>query len=550
MKYKKDKDLEFLKNLNDKELDSLVQILTEVTSEELTKRDIYKEFEGKHSIYWEEIAAELQYFGGNSISNIVRGNGVEYAEILRDVCKSLNLEFNTYLSTEEIEEILLNYERKENFLAKIKTTTNSLKTEDLTTFLAGLPVGLPLFFIKKLTDPAYRVTIKAIYEIASLRKKCNEKLTSTNIKPHNINDIKYKETFPLIDKEENIEMAKINIIEKDSCKEIAFYDDKNEKNTIVDKQLISDIFKGIISTPNQTVELVFSKEVTEGLKTGAFKIVKDRAYVNVPGKKGIREHAKVITSGQGKQLLVGGYQLLSIAVAQSHLADIGHSLNSIKILLEQIKENAESNDKAQIQGSIEYLADIIKSPHIQETLNKHEVKNQIENIKRDFRIYKNKLLNDYDNLNKQVKNLKDNDKFGTENTFNDLKSSIKDIKPLKLRYDLLTNLSLCILIINYFMGSKEDSYIINNCEFDNKLKEIHNQIKEKSNSLKSYFNTKDTIVERKKILVILQEDSNKEFEFINNNYNKKLKTINSNEQSIIFSLDENNNIDKYAIKYA
>lgn len=545
MKYREDKDLEFLKNLKDIDLNSLVQILTEVHSEELTKREIYKEFKGKHNIYWEEIATEFQHFGGNSISNLVRGKGVLYAEILRDVCKSLNIEFDTYSSTKEIEEKLLSYERKENFLEKIKTTSNSLRIEDL----AAVFVSLPVFFIKKLTDPAYRVTIKAIYEIANLRNKYNKKSPSIKIESNNIEYLEYKESFPLINKEENIEMGKINIIKKDSCKEINFYNKEEDKNSIIDKQLFADIFKGIISTPSETVELVFSPKVTQGLKTGAFKLIENRAIVIDTSTGKIKEHAKVITSGQGKQLLAGGYQLLSIAVAQSHLADIGYSLNSIKILLEQIKENAESNDKAQIQGSIEYLADVMKSPNIQETLNKNEVKNQIENIKRDFRIYKNKLLNDYDNLSKHVKNLKDNDKFGTENTFNDLKSSVKDIKPLKLRYELLTNLSLCILIINYFMGSKEDSYIINNSEFEDKLKAINKQITDKSNSLKSYFNLNDTIEERKKILELLQKDSNKEFEVINNYYNKRLKTINSNEQSIIFSLDENNNIDKYAIKY-
>ena len=44
MKYQKDKDLEFLKNVKSQDLENLVQILTSTKTEELSKRDIYKEF--------------------------------------------------------------------------------------------------------------------------------------------------------------------------------------------------------------------------------------------------------------------------------------------------------------------------------------------------------------------------------------------------------------------------------------------------------------------------------------------------------------------------
>ncbi len=88
MKYQKDKDLEFLKNVKSQDLENLVQILTSTKTEELSKRDIYKEFYPNHSIYWEEIAAELQYFGGNTVVNIIRSKGVLYSEIVRDVSKT------------------------------------------------------------------------------------------------------------------------------------------------------------------------------------------------------------------------------------------------------------------------------------------------------------------------------------------------------------------------------------------------------------------------------------------------------------------------------
>lgn len=59
-------------------------------------------------MYWQEIAEEIQTFGGNSIANIFRfGRGVKYREILIDVCKHLKLKFNESANTTSIERVLL-----------------------------------------------------------------------------------------------------------------------------------------------------------------------------------------------------------------------------------------------------------------------------------------------------------------------------------------------------------------------------------------------------------------------------------------------------------
>ena len=72
MKYIKDKDLDFLGDLESKDLDNLVKILIKPLTQELTKREMYKEFYPEHSIYWQDIASELQHFGGNTIANVIR----------------------------------------------------------------------------------------------------------------------------------------------------------------------------------------------------------------------------------------------------------------------------------------------------------------------------------------------------------------------------------------------------------------------------------------------------------------------------------------------
>lgn len=551
MKYIQDRDLEFLKNIESKKLNTLVGILTSTKSEELTKRDIYKEFEPNHKVYWEEIAAELQYFGGNTIINIARGKGVLYAEILRDVTSSIGIDIDKYALTKDIEDKLLKFEKNKNLLENIKNKFRNLNTENIAAETPLLlltrmtPWSLPALLVKKLADPAYRVTIKAVYEIAKLRQEYNNDMRNTKKTNTSKNQLEYDKTFPLIRTDNNVEIGKINIIKADSCKEIDFYKNEDSTKITINKQLIADACKGIISTPNQTVELVFSPEVAEGLKNGTYKLLENRTIVVNTSTGKIKEHATVITSGQWKQLLTGGYQLLSIAVAQSHLADINHRLDSIEKQLEHIKNKLENEDKAKIKGTIEYLSDLIKNDNFLETLNKQEVKAEIESIKRDFKIYKNKLHDDYNTLKEQLKKIEDKDTFGTENTFNNLKKTIKDIEPLVARYELLMNLSLCMLLISHLINLQENSNTVN--EFNNVIENFNKQIDIKSGLLKSYFNLDDTIRERKKIITLLQKNVNKNIDRIKCNYDTQVQKINSYKHSIIFSLDENGDIDKYAI---
>ncbi len=114
MAYRDDADLEFLSQCSDEDLNDLVQCLiydkdgkTRLT-EELSTTAAYKQFSPKHSMYWKEIAAEIQCFGGNTFATIVRGGkGVLYKEVLCDVCDKLKVNYNKKSSVDLIESNLL-----------------------------------------------------------------------------------------------------------------------------------------------------------------------------------------------------------------------------------------------------------------------------------------------------------------------------------------------------------------------------------------------------------------------------------------------------------
>lgn len=111
--YRGDENLEFLKYCDNDDLEILVNYLIYDenkklrTTEELTETEEYKKYGTNYKSYWSKIAAELQYFGGNSVLNTFRGHGVLYREVLTDVCDKMSVQYNNKNSITEMETYLL-----------------------------------------------------------------------------------------------------------------------------------------------------------------------------------------------------------------------------------------------------------------------------------------------------------------------------------------------------------------------------------------------------------------------------------------------------------
>ena len=559
MKYQKDKDLEFLKNVKSQDLENLVQILTSTKTEELSKRDIYKEFYPNHSIYWEEIAAELQYFGGNTVVNIIRSKGVLYSEIVRDVSKTFGIKSNENESIEKLEENILNIDREKGILNSIKQQALGLDLKD-GLFLIGTrlnPFINVAFVFKKLSDPAYRITTEAVIEIAKLRKKYkNLSAVIVANQPKEKKDLKlnYSNSLVLEDKEENTKIAEIKVLDIASSDLVSFQQKNDEENLQNIKHLISDITKGIIGTSNQTVELVFSPEVQKGLANGTYKLLDNRAIVvNSTGGR-IKEHATILKSGQGKQLLTGGYQLLSVAVAQSHLADIEKRLKNIENTLNDIKTHLENDDISKLLGSIKYIISEVKNESDLTDIRK----NKIEDIKYKAFQWREKLSLEISDCLKKIKNIQHKDTFGTENMYKEIASIIKDdMSRLKYKYELLMELHILLTMLDNFINPSENGFKTINLDLEDisiKIQDFYPSLENKCKLLKSMFNQNDTLEERKKTLNILQNNYKSDFDNLILDYKEKynfvcnkFQKINSGEVSIILSLDENSEIQKYLI---
>lgn len=114
MAYRDDSDLEFLAQLKSEDLNDLVYCLTHDKdgsvrfTEELTNNDFYKNNYPDHQKYWHLIAAEIQCFGANGFATLLRGGkGVQYKEVLMDVCDKIKVNYNKKSTAERIENQLL-----------------------------------------------------------------------------------------------------------------------------------------------------------------------------------------------------------------------------------------------------------------------------------------------------------------------------------------------------------------------------------------------------------------------------------------------------------
>lgn len=136
-----EKELEFLKNLSNEQLQPIVKLMKDRITDELSEE---AKTNPKENI--EEITNELKKYAGNTIVNIFRGEGISYREALEDVCKKQKVKFNENVPTEILGEALIekvisdsfdkmNDKEKENFLEELKENIGEKEFEK---FLKGV----------------------------------------------------------------------------------------------------------------------------------------------------------------------------------------------------------------------------------------------------------------------------------------------------------------------------------------------------------------------------------------------------------------------------
>jgi hypothetical protein len=220
--------------------------------------------------------------------------------------------------------------------------------------------------------------------------------------------------------------------------------------------LASDFLKAGASIPGKTIRLVFKPEIAQGLKDGTYTLMRTKSgevladAVDVTGQ--VAGKGRIVQAGSARQLAVGAFQLVSIAVAQAHLADIERSLGKIKSGISELIERLEAADQANISGAIAYLSEIAQ--HMKDGQRPIEVSSEkshvIESINHQGFAWRNKVQGDLVDLTRRIRNLTDKDTFGTTNTHKELRELVRNIQPLLVRYGLLLQLAaVSNMIVTY-----------------------------------------------------------------------------------------------------
>jgi len=513
----------------DEELYPLVELIIGKKTNSLIKNDKYIKFKPHHTKYYDVIAEEIRYYGSSSIGSLYKDN-VDYSTIVKDVAIFLDLPI----------------EENEDIVTIEKQIYNILKIEymDIENNLNGLFSFVMKKFLKKTVKPkitfnplseitriidglkSYDVTVPSVAYIAYLRKKILKRLFTKNELYNKLELLSIScDKGTLVD---------IFIIEnnKESLLNNATKLNIDKINPLLSLIPNLAIFKNVKNT--RYMEVVINGDLSQ--RTGGGYI----AMTHEGGK--IKEHATLFEPDKLNNLINTGvlFHIASFVVAQKHLADINNQLKNINKKIDKIIEFQQDKRISSIEGKLQYLNIIskdLKNIHISE----------LETIDRELLEIERHLFKDLDKIIRS--NINDEDIFGSESFFNNMKDIMQE------SYIVWNTLLLCLKVRLYSV------FLYNTLE-NNKLIQIKkddistkfNILFEKSNDINkkfliyitqidSIFNLESTLKERKLILLKQHNNFIKNREIEKANMKSYLLNKNNNQKAnIILELDNNSKV--------
>lgn len=280
------------------------------------------------------------------------------------------------------------------------------------------------------------------------------------------------------------------------------------------RQLALDTGKATLLVPGRTLEVVFKPEIQEGFKKGAFTLMKtkdgeiladavDKASGKIVGK------ARLMEGGKVRQLASAGFQLVSIVVAQAHLAEIADGLRALNSKLDNITNRLESNDVSEIEGPIEYIRELAAFVQKQGAPNalSAEMAHSLEATIRESHSWQRKVLRHLDDLVKEAASIKDLDTFGTGSTFDALNEIVSRAKILANRQDFYGEFASTVNTLTAFIDPKRIRFSLANVasvEWERLSNQMHSVLKEKVASFlrdEVRFNRESTLARRRSMIL-------------------------------------------------
>ncbi|HAE00656.1 MAG TPA: hypothetical protein DCL95_03920 [Rhodospirillaceae bacterium] len=530
---------------SDDDLAPLVEVVVGRVTNFLDQDDDYKKHSPAHSKYHRQIGNEIRLFGGNSFRNIFRGNeGPPYDEIVVDVCKKLDIPYEKGNLLKNENNLLTIYlerqwknltaEEQQEVMAEARRTASGTLTATKaiakTTVLFALtrlhPIGWGAF-VFDLAEPAFRVTVPCVLHIAYLRKRILDSHAPTDVK---IEDA-FDPTLPVLVRElkfERSDSLEISDAQNVPCLSMTQITDPGlvQWNSVSEEDSCISRLSPLLSVvPGMAAAIeVANTHYMEVVVNGSLQKGKDGAFSAVVRASNgtISEHAKLFDPSTLSSIVNAGavFQIVSVAVAQKHLADISRKLDDIKSGVTKIQRFQEEHRRSAITGAIRYMEQVAQS--VLEGEWTESIRVQIESHEARLLEVQEHILADIRSDSDRISELKDKEGFGSKG----LETIIRDHQ--KLMYDLYNTLLLCIRaracgwqLLTVFPGEErlkqfrkrdiQDAILMLDAGGD-LLKQTDGKMQRTIGGLSSVWNTKLTLNERKLSLLEWNDELLKQIE--------------------------------------
>lgn len=562
-------DLEsLLAKCSDSDLAPLVVILLARSSNDLQSSSAYKANAPHHSRYHDLIAREIRAYGGHSVANLFRGEGVPYGELVHDACSYLGIPAKRDEITTNEEHILdfflptrwedIAPQDRDAQIARARTAaaengrhfSEIIRSQAMgmgSTGVAGaggaagagavasasvvsttlriLPkagwLGLAAFAVSAVAastvafDPVLVITLPCIVQIAALRRiRLEEQAPPASSDPSKPPERQFQpesQTLVIPDADGVPALSATAIAEPYGGNW------SDDEQTLKTARALSELLPNLPSASAAYLNAT-RKYMQVVLKPGEILIdAADRAgsigATRVSGGAGIAGQARLLDPANLKVAinLTAMMAAVSLIVGQAHMTIITQQLKQIKEELKDIKNFQKQGRLSEILGILDYLNN--KSREIyNQNQQKHHDNTLEENDKSLHKIRNHLSLEIKEKLNSLNTISVSHEFIGTGDTFADIKRIIDDIS------EIFITLLLCYRVYIYnselkshFAGEEENA--LSRLEAARTrlasdaavLTKIDSVARERIQTLDAWTNTRTTLGERKHSLLKHEE---------------------------------------------
>lgn len=549
-----------LLNADKNDIDLLIDYITPDGKFNFSQSDRVKKAlrDGKNSEAVDEetlrlLIRELQHFGGNTVMNLFRRNGVSYSEIVDDVASHLKIKVAKNAPVKEKESLIIDAvfasswskmsdDDRRQLLRDMRINTSisldklsrmelpllqraamvasglaQIATGKALPLIAGLgigrvlgvltgPVGLALtglYTAYDISNPAFRITLPCVVQIAWIRlKNSRHHRLSESVPSTAMSTANYGNRWVF----ENEKSQRVLTVSSIALNEIT-HPDTLVRHDITEISRLGPLLQTLPSFA--TAAHIASHHYMEVIIDGALAKVKDGSgYRGFSlGEKGIKAHAVLLNPDKLNQLVNAGI-LLNVAsaiLAQKHLADISNKLTQIIETIREISAFQNNARKSEIVGAIQYLQQI--TPVVIEGQSSPEIRQMLETIEKDFSTLQDHLLTDIAFAGEKIAAINDGSFFSSATITSKIQAQQKTIEERTMEWDLAMRVrGQALHLVSHSEGQtmlvkrRQQAIEHHYAQFDTVISKVETQLQSRIDSISAVAEQANTTSANKVIL--------------------------------------------------